>query len=405
MADSITPLSELDKYIKRLNWYLQEHYPANKKITSEEWNALFLALMKQGNLQEETLERICNNYLPLQIEKINILVNTANDHESRIVKLRTDTDTALQDSRYAIATSDEALRRVMENVGTASYVDGLLMHELFYTADPQAQFDAITKAFEDFEKDFGETTTEIIDSIEKETATRLANDNALQASIDAEKAARIAAVSSEASTRATAVSTLQTALNTEVTTRANEVANLQSQIDIMEQNTNVADVVGTFAALSAYDKSKITENDIIEVLRDETRENADTYYRLQNGSWTYVGSLGSYYTKGESDTLLNNKVNYTDYATANKAGLSKLVGTYGIQVIDTEGTAGIRKATESELIDRTNSYKPVVPSNLDIAVREGLGNSKLEWSEAYKENAREKLGVKSLNVVTYRRWN
>ena len=405
MADSITPLSELDKYIKRLNWYLQEHYPANKKITSEEWNALFLALMKQGNLQEETLEKICNNYLPLQIEKINILVNTANDHESRIVKLRTDTDTALRDSRYAIDTSEEALRRVIQNIGTASYVNGLLMHELFYTADPQAQFDAITKDLEDFEKNFGETTTEITGSIEEEAATRLANDNALQASIDAERAARVAAVSGEASTRATAVSNLQTALNTEVTTRTNEVASLQSQIDIMEQNTNVADVVGTFAALSAYDKSKITENDIIEVLRDETRENADTYYRLQSGSWVYVGSLGSYYTKGESDTLLNNKVNYTDYATANKAGLSKLVSTYGIQAIDSAGTAGILKATEAELIAKTNNYKPVVPSNLDIAVREGLGNSSLNWSETYKENARKQLGVNSLTVVTYRRWN
>lgn len=405
MADSITPLSELDKYIKRLNWYLQEHYPANKKITSEEWNALFLALMKQGNLQEETLERICNNYLPLQIEKINILVNTANDHESRIVKLRTDTDTALQDARHAIDTSDEALRRVIQNIGTASYVDGLLMHELFYTADPQTQLDAITKTFEDFEKDFGETTTEIIDSIEAETATRLANDNALQASIDAEKAARIAAISGEASTRATAISDLQTSLNTEITTRTNAVADLQSQIDIMEQNTNVADVVGTFAALSAYDKSKITENDIIEVLRDETRENSDTYYRLQNGSWVYVGSLGSYYTKGESDTLLNNKVNYTDYATSSKAGLSKLVSTYGIQAMDSAGTAGILKATEAELIAKTNNYKPVVASTVDIAVREGLGNSKLNWSETYKENARKQLGVNSLTVITYRRWN
>lgn len=402
MADSITPLSELDKYIKRLNWYLQEHYPANKKITSEEWNALFLALMKQGNLQEETLERICNNYLPLQIEKINILVNTANDHESRIVKLRTDTDTALQDSRYAVATSDEALRRVIQNIGTASYVDGLLMHELFYTADPQAQFDAITKDFEDFEKDFGETTTEIIDSIEKETATRLANDNALQASIDAEKAARIAAVSGEASIRATAVSNLQTALNTEVTTRTNAVADLQSQIDIMEQNTNVADVVGTFAALSAYDKSKITENDIIEVLRDETRENADTYYRLQRGSWVYVGSLGSYYTKGESDVLLNNKVNYTDYGDNSKAGLLQ-VGA-GLSVTNT-GILRTYAATETQLIQKTDAYRPVTSSNLDIAIREGLGNNKLEWSETYKENAREKLGVKSLNVVTYRRWN
>jgi hypothetical protein len=185
MADSITPLSELDKYIKRLNWYLQEHYPANKKITSEEWNALFLALMKQGNLQEETLERICNNYLPLQIEKINILVNTANDHESRIVKLRTDTDTALRDSRYAVATSDEALRRVIQNIGTASYVDGLLMHELFYTADPQAQFDAITKDFEDFEKKYKRASRQAATKPEAPKTIEAINAKATDALLDA----------------------------------------------------------------------------------------------------------------------------------------------------------------------------------------------------------------------------
>jgi hypothetical protein len=172
----------------------------------------------------------------------------------------------------------------------------------------------------------------------------------------------------------------------------------------MEQNTNVADVVGTFAALSAYDKSKITENDIIEVLRDETRENADTYYRLQRGSWVYVGSLGSYYTKGESDTLLNNKVSFTDYPTNTKNGVVKIWENYGIQDLG-NGMLGISRASEHTLINKSDNYHPVVASNLDIAIREGLGNSKLEWSETYKENAREKLGVKSLNVITYRRWN
>ena len=141
MDTSIQPLDNIDQYVKRLNWYLQEHYPANKKITSEEWNALFLALIRQGNLQEETLERICNNYLPLQIEKVNILVDTANNHEGRIQVLRTDADKALKDSKYAIDTSNEALRRVMENVGTAAYIDNTLVHELHYTADPQTQID------------------------------------------------------------------------------------------------------------------------------------------------------------------------------------------------------------------------------------------------------------------------
>lgn len=78
-----------ESYIKRLNWYLQEHYPANKKITAEEWNALFLALMNQGNAQEETLEKICNIIIPQHIRKINELIDITVDLDNRINSLDT----------------------------------------------------------------------------------------------------------------------------------------------------------------------------------------------------------------------------------------------------------------------------------------------------------------------------
>lgn len=80
-------IPNIETYVKRLNWYLQEHYPANKKITAEEWNALFLALMNQGNTQEDTLEKICNEILPLHITAINYLLDAESDHSSRITTL------------------------------------------------------------------------------------------------------------------------------------------------------------------------------------------------------------------------------------------------------------------------------------------------------------------------------
>ena len=230
-------IPDIETYIKRLNWYLQEHYPANKKITAEEWNALFLALINQGNAQEDTLAKICNEYLPLQIEKINTLVDTTNEHEASIAQLRTDTNKALKDSNYAVVTADTALNQVVEKMGTVAYINNVLAPSLHYTRDPQAQLDDTAQG----------------------------------------------------------------------------IINLQSQIDLMEQNTNVADVVGTFVDLVNYDKSKITANDIVEVLQDETRANADTYYRLVENAWVYIGKLGSYYTRGESDALLAKKVNYADY--------------------------------------------------------------------------------------------
>ena len=80
-------IPDIETYVKRLNWYLQEHYPANKKITAEEWNALFLALMNQGNAQEETLEKICNEILPPHVTAINYLLDREANHTTRIEEL------------------------------------------------------------------------------------------------------------------------------------------------------------------------------------------------------------------------------------------------------------------------------------------------------------------------------
>ena len=80
-------IPDIETYTKRLNWYLQEHYPANKKITAEEWNALFLALMNQGNAQEETLEKICNEILPPHVTAINYLLDKEANHTPRIEAL------------------------------------------------------------------------------------------------------------------------------------------------------------------------------------------------------------------------------------------------------------------------------------------------------------------------------
>ena len=80
-------IPDIETYIKRLNWYLQEHYPANKKITAEEWNALFLALMNQGNAQEDTLEKICNEILPPHVTAINHLLDAEVNFNTHISSL------------------------------------------------------------------------------------------------------------------------------------------------------------------------------------------------------------------------------------------------------------------------------------------------------------------------------
>jgi hypothetical protein len=93
----------------------------------------------------------------------------------------------------------------------------------------------------------------------------------------------------------------------ETSNRESADNNLQSQIDAIVSSSDVFDIVGTYAELQAYDISTVPVNDIIKVLVDSTHSGAATYYRcVESGgvkSWSYIGSEGAYYTKGEADGL------------------------------------------------------------------------------------------------------
>lgn len=97
-----------------------------------------------------------------------------------------------------------------------------------------------------------------------------------------------------------------------------EIDTVNERVDLIEASSDCADVVGTKAELDSYDKSKLTDKAVIKVLQDETQEYAQTYYRYSkpSNSFTLIGELGPFYTKAESDNLLNSKVNKV--TTANK---------------------------------------------------------------------------------------
>jgi len=110
------------------------------------------------------------------------------------------------------------------------------------------------------------------------------------------------------------ISALQTGLSSEITNRQNADINLQSQIDAITSSSDVVDIVGTYAQLQSYDTQHLQNNDVIKVLQDETHDNAMTYYRWDkhNSQWIYIGQEGPYYTKSETDTLLQGKANVND---------------------------------------------------------------------------------------------
>lgn len=83
---------------------------------------------------------------------------------------------------------------------------------------------------------------------------------------------------------------------------------LQTQIDAIAASSDVVDIVGTYEELEEYDTSRLTDNDIIKVIADETVGGATTYYRWENHEWVYIGAEGPYYTKNETDALLDQKL-------------------------------------------------------------------------------------------------
>lgn len=126
----------------------------------------------------------------------------------------------------------------------------------------------------------------------------------------------ISTLQSSVSTNTNNIGTLQTGLSTEISNRENANLNLQSQIDAITVSSDVVDILGTYADLQNYDTAHIKANDIIKVIQDETHNDAMSYYRwvITNnvGAWSYVGSEGPFYTKSETDTLLNAKANTSD---------------------------------------------------------------------------------------------
>ena len=112
---------------------------------------------------------------------------------------------------------------------------------------------------------------------------------------------------------------LDEAVETEAEERTAADEDLQEQIEAIKAASDVVDIVGTYAELMAYDTSKLSDNDIIRVLADETHDGATSYYRWLNNNWLFIGDLGPFYTQSELDQMFEDEA---DARTASDSALS-----------------------------------------------------------------------------------
>ena len=96
---------------------------------------------------------------------------------------------------------------------------------------------------------------------------------------------------------------------------------------------------------------------------------------------------------------LENYVKFNDYATPNKAGVVKFNNSLGIS-LNTEGKLNIFKAAKADIDSRVSSYRPIVPSNLDYAVRSVYPITKTDLTETITVNTIYNLGLQTNIDIT-----
>lgn len=92
-------------------------------------------------------------------------------------------------------------------------------------------------------------------------------------------------------------------------------------------------------------------------------------------------------------SIVNDRVAKIPNASTSSYGLTKFNNTYGITHVS-NGVGGIYRARDEEIDSRNNNYRPIVPSNLDYAVKQAMCDGKgAEWTDAEKASARERIGA------------
>lgn len=96
---------------------------------------------------------------------------------------------------------------------------------------------------------------------------------------------------------------------------------------------------------------------------------------------------------------LENYVKFNDYASKIKHGVVSILNTYGID-INPDGKLYIVKASDSEIKNKSASWKPIVPSNLDYAVRSVYPITKTDLTETITVNTIYNLGLQTNIDIT-----
>lgn len=249
---------------------------------------------------------------------------------------------------------------------------------IFFTASARqdARFTQNLSAYEEY---ISELATEMAENVENTRA------NAEIAKTEAENASTSAIYAQSAETNATK--------------KASEAE--QSAKDA-HQHAQDAFTSSLIAGDRAHDASEYAE--------DAAREAGEAYrYATDAGSACVAAQKAEENARKYAEDAEKNEVDLSGYVkdtqfadkTNGKAGVVRVMPDRGVSMGKYDGnspengdTLMIQKASEGQIRARNNQhYNPIVPSNLDYAVKIALTDCKIEWTEAEKKAVRLFLGI------------
>ena len=100
-----------------------------------------------------------------------------------------------------------------------------------------------------------------------------------------------------------------------------------------------------------------------------------------------------YFTDADKQEIATAASEMIGQATGTKQGLVMVNGENGIGVNTEDGSLYIKSATEAEIDGKSHSYNPIVPNNLNYAVKAGLTSNSITLAEAEKTSALNWIGA------------
>lgn len=152
---------------------------------------------------------------------------------------------------------------------------------------------------------------------------------------------------------------------------------------VVESTEYVVQEVATQYIVDNYGRQPQPNDGLFITFTD--KNNDVIKYAFFNGAWINVGL---------NDIDLSNYVKNTDYATAQKAGIVRASDSGGLQ-LDSNGFLYTVPATENNITNKDNTYRPITAQNLDFAVKTGITNNSIELTDEEKATAQNWFGIES----------